>query len=385
MTEIAQLIVGVPERNADLFYATKFSAPDAFTFLAAGGKKIVVMSELEFERAKKEAMVDEVVLAVDLAKKPGYEGDSSDGPSHPYVMRRLLREYDVRAVRVPFDFPVRAADILRARGVTIVYDPLGTSVPFFPARAIKTAEEIAAIEETQRNVEEVFLMARSEIEKASVRNDGILLRNDGAALTVEYLRGMMNAEFARRGCTSKELIIAVGDQAVDPHELGSGPLKAYTWIVFDIFPKGPKWYFADMSRTVSKGEPPVEAQKIYQKVLAQQKRGIEMIREGVDGFEIHKAIVEAFQEGGFPTGKIDGIIQGFFHGIGHGVGLEIHEPPSISKAHDELRAGHIVTVEPGLYYLGRGCVRIEDMVLVTPDGCRNLTNMSKSLLWAMIP
>jgi len=72
-------------------------------------------------------------------------------------------------------------------------------------------------------------------------------------------------------------------------------------------------------------------------------------------------------------------MQGFFHGTGHGLGLQIHEPPSISARPSILRAGHVVTVEPGLYYLGLGGVRIEDVALVTRSGSRNLTRVPKVL------
>jgi len=75
----------------------------------------------------------------------------------------------------------------------------------------------------------------------------------------------------------------------------------------------------------------------------------------------------------------NGRMQGFFHGTGHGLGLEIHEAPSISKRGTLLRAGHVVTVEPGLYYLGIGGVRIEDVALVTKSGSRNLTRVPRVL------
>jgi len=104
-----------------------------------------------------------------------------------------------------------------------------------------------------------------------------------------------------------------------------------------------------------------------------------MIRDGIDGKEVHQKILSLFESRGFPTGRIKGRMQGFFHGTGHGLGLDIHEPPRIAPVEATLRTGHVVTVEPGLYYLGVGGVRLEDVVVVTPTGNRNLTDCPQFL------
>jgi len=132
-----------------------------------------------------------------------------------------------------------------------------------------------------------------------------------------------------------------------------------------------------MSRTVVKGKASEDLRRIYDAVLAAQRRGIELIRAGASGAVVHAEVVATLEARGFTTGVVDGRNQGFFHGTGHGVGLDIHEPPRVSRVDHELRAGHVVTVEPGLYYPGRGAVRIEDMVLVEEGGCRNLTRTPK--------
>ena len=90
-----------------------------------------------------------------------------------------------------------------------------------------------------------------------------------------------------------------------------------------------------------------------------------------------KTILDHFDKMGFPTGEINGRMQGFFHGTGHGLGLEIHEPPRLSPAFETLQAGQVVTVEPGLYYLDAGGIRIEDDVLVTERGCEPLSTFPK--------
>jgi Xaa-Pro aminopeptidase len=148
----------------------------------------------------------------------------------------------------------------------------------------------------------------------------------------------------------------------------------------DIFPRNATTrYFADMSRTVLKGRASPEKKRLYDTVLAAQEEAIAAVRDGADGQKIHARVLERFEQAGYKTGLLNGRMQGFFHGTGHGVGIDIHEAPRIGKTGSPLKAGHVVTVEPGLYYPDIGAVRIEDMVLVEPGGCRNLTNFPKIL------
>jgi Xaa-Pro aminopeptidase len=179
-------------------------------------------------------------------------------------------------------------------------------------------------------------------------------------------------------CIAQHTIVACGDDACDPHNEGSGPFRAHEPIVMDVFPKSSKTgYYADITRTVMKGKPSDALRRVYDTVLQGQELGLQMVKEGASGKAIHTAIQDLFEQVGYHTGIINERMQGFFHGTGHGVGLEIHEPPRISRVDDTLQAGHVVTVEPGLYYLGVGGVRIEDTVLVTSTGCENLTTFPK--------
>jgi Xaa-Pro aminopeptidase len=138
-------------------------------------------------------------------------------------------------------------------------------------------------------------------------------------------------------------------------------------------------YYADLSRTVVRGKASPKLKRMFAAVKEGQETAFRMIRAGADGSLIHQAIQRRFNELGFPTGEINGRMQGFFHGTGHGVGLEIHEPPRISVGRDILKAGQVVTVEPGLYYEDAGGVRLEDMVVVTGKGCRILNRLPKIL------
>ena len=190
----------------------------------------------------------------------------------------------------------------------------------------------------------------------------------------------MHLTMMERDCVAQHTIIACGVQAVDPHNEGSGPLKANEPIVMDVFPQHAKSrYFADITRTVVKGQASDKVKRMFTAVKEGQEIAFRMIKDGVDGSAVHKAILDSFEQQGFKTGEQNGRMQGFFHGTGHGLGLEIHEPPRISAKPDILKAGMVVTVEPGLYYLDAGGMRIEDTVVVTKDGCRVLTEAPKIL------
>jgi Xaa-Pro aminopeptidase len=148
----------------------------------------------------------------------------------------------------------------------------------------------------------------------------------------------------------------------------------------DIFPRSEATgYFGDLTRTVVRGRASERLKEVYALVEAGVRLGHRRVAPGADGKAVHQEIHDLFTARGYPTGVKDGRMQGFFHGTGHGLGLQIHEPPSISVRGTRLRAGHVVTVEPGLYYLGLGGVRIEDVALVTPRGSRNLTRAPRRL------
>ncbi|PYO38110.1 MAG: aminopeptidase P family protein [Candidatus Rokuibacteriota bacterium] len=368
-TPTASLIIAASEADSNLYYACRFLAPDPFVYLEVDGRKILLMSDLEVDRARSQARVDEVLSLSQWEAKARQRYPS---PRLTDTVSLLLEDYGVKAVEVPADFPLEPADRLRERGVTVTARPH----PFFPARLIKSEEEVAAIEETQRHTEAAFEAAIQVLRESVIRGDQVMWK--GRPLTSEELRKIVNVSLMEHDCIAQHTIIACGEQGVDPHNEGSGPIRPHQAIIFDIFPRSSQTrYFADMSRTVVKGKASDDLRRIYDAVLAAQRRGIELIRAGASGAAVHAEVVATLEARGFTTGVVDGRNQGFFHGTGHGVGLDIHEPPRVSRVDHELRAGHVVTVEPGLYYPGRGAVRIEDMVLVEEGGCRNLTRTPK--------
>ena len=369
----AIVMIAASEIDSNLYYATGFLAPDPFIFIQCGEEKILVMSDLEVDRARNQGRVDTVL------SYSAYEARLRESGTKPPglldVLDMVLLERNARRLLVPGNFGIEYADSLRARGYTLTVK----REPFFDERVVKSEEEIEHITATQRATEEAVDAAMGAIRAAKVGGDG-LLRLDGELLTSEALKKIINVKLMESDCIAQHTIVAAGVHGVDPHHQGAGPIRANESIVMDVFPRsGRTRYFADMTRTVVKGKASPKLKAMYRSVLNAQERGIELIRDGADGKAIHSEVNQVLEKDGFTTGMVGGRMQGFFHGTGHGLGLDIHEPPRISKMGAVLKSGYVVTVEPGLYYLDAGAVRIEDLVVVTSTGCRNLTKFPKGL------
>ncbi|MBI3327972.1 MAG: aminopeptidase P family protein [Nitrospinae bacterium] len=369
-SQTAVLFVAASERDANLYYATRFLAPDPFIFMQTSTEKLLLMSDLELDRAKAQATVERVLSYSAYDRKLKDQGVAQ--PTAADVVSCLLQELAITDLIVSTHFGVELADALRERG----YRLQTRKEPFFPERALKSAQEVQYVLETMRATEEALGHAIDAIRSSEIRHGQLYYQ--GQVLTSEYIKRLINVTLMEKECIAQHTIVACGDDACDPHQEGSGPLRPHQAIVFDVFPRSARTgYFADISRTVVKGEPSDALRRVYHTVLQGQELGLQMVKEGASGKAIHSTIVELFEREGYRTGVIDGRMQGYFHGTGHGVGLEIHEPPRISRLDDALQAGHVVTVEPGLYYLGIGGVRIEDTVVVTGEGCENLTSFPK--------
>jgi Xaa-Pro aminopeptidase len=328
------------------------------------------MSDLEMDRAKAQSAADRVLSYSDLEKQA--KGQGIKDPTTVDIVHVVLKEAKIRQLLVPANFPFIYATRLQELG----YSLKPKRDPFYEQRVVKTAEEVRHIEAAQRATEDAVAAAHAVLRQATIRDHVLWL--DGECLTAERIKKLINVRLMERDCIAQHTIVAGGEQACDPHNEGSGPLPADRSIIFDVFPRSAtSRYFADMSRTVIRGTASPELKRLYHTVKDAQEEAIGKIKDGADGMKIHQGICTRFEKAGYKTGLVNGRMQGYFHGTGHGVGLDIHEAPRISRTGALLQEGHVVTVEPGLYYPGLGAVRIEDMVLVTKDGCRNLTDFPK--------
>src|SRR5438876_6873291 len=366
-----RLIVAASENDADMLYATRFFAPDPFIFLEQNGKRTLVLSDLEIDRGRKQAEADEFVSFNQLERE--VQGKSKKAPPYEKILAHFLRKRGVRSTIVPANFPLGYAQELAANKIRVQ----ATNGLFWPEREAKSENEVEMIGRALR-ITEKGLKRAIEVLKASKPGPGKRLRWNGKTLTSEMLRAEIDSAILRAGGIPTGAIVAGGDQAGDPHERGHGALYADSLIILDVFPRDAKTgYFGDMTRTVVRGRASDAQRKLWEAVKAGQALALKKVKAGVDGMTIHKAIQEFFASRGFPTTIRKGRRVGFFHGTGHGLGLEIHEHPRLQKV--TLKDRQVLTVAPGLYYLGLGGVRLEDVVLVTKAGCKILSRFPKQL------
>jgi Xaa-Pro aminopeptidase len=241
-------------------------------------------------------------------------------------------------------------------------------------RAKKTPEEIRLIQTVQKKTERAMELGISLIRNATTKKG--ILYHDGAPLTSELVRTAMHKQLMDDGCRAVETIISCGEDSAFPHIIGSGPLRDNQPIVIDMFPRDEATgYYADMTRTVSKGKPDRQIIDMYEAVKEAQQIGISRIKAGVSGAEAHTAVVDYFKSRGYESDT-----RGFIHNLGHGVGLQVHELPTIGAAGTTLKEGFVVTVEPGLYYPGVGGIRLEDMGVVRAKKFADFTKFEENLI-----
>jgi Xaa-Pro aminopeptidase len=382
-------LVDADGEEATQRYLSGFDAPDPYVTLyvpdgdgeesagdADGGTTHLLVSALEYGRAVKEARADTVERgsaydAQDLVEEYG-QHEGSDR-----VVAAFCRAQGVESVAMPERAPVGSADGLREQGIDVVVDRDETVER---VRAIKTEPEIDHIREVQRANERAMARAEELFREATVE-DGVL-HHDGEPLTSERVRTAIEIELLHNGCALDETIVACGPDAADPHDRGGGPLRVDEPIIVDIFPRSKETgYFADMTRTFCVGEPTDRAQAWYDLTHEAQAAALDAIEAGALGSDVHGAVCDVYEDAGLPTLRADGEAEtGFIHTTGHGVGLDIHEYPRLSTQANELEAGMVVTVEPGLYDPSVGGVRIEDLVVVREDGVENLTDYPKEFV-----
>lgn len=226
-------------------------------------------------------------------------------------------------------------------------------------RAVKSPGEIACLRRAQREAEAILEAFLGDLRPGMSEREA-----HHRLVELTYAN-------ARLDGPSFDPIVAAGPSAWSPHSRYTDrKLRRRDAVIIDMGVRY-RGYCSDMTRTVFLGEPTRAMREIYAIVLEAQERAIAAIRAGVPCRDVDAAARDLIEERGHGDA--------FAHGLGHGIGLEVHEPPGLSGGKQPLREGMVVTVEPGIYLQGRFGVRIEDTVVVTADGCDNLTQAPKGI------
>jgi Xaa-Pro aminopeptidase len=362
------LLYSDTERSADALYFGGVGVPDAFIALSVRGRKVAVVSALEFGRVKRDSAFD-TVLSLEACMARARQTWPRRRPGPALVIALLARELKAGSFTVPEDFSAGLYQELRDARLDLRI----ASGALFPEREIKSPREAEAVREGNR-CSALGIGAAERVLRASRIRNGLLFY-EGRVLTSERVKVAVETACIEAGSVSGTTIVAGGDQACDPHNRGSGPLRANQLIVVDVFPRvSATGFFGDMTRTFLRGRASDAQRAIVAAVRAAQRAALATIRAGVNGTEVHRRAAETFTARGFQTERTPRGSIGFFHGTGHGVGLEVHEAPRMNATFDyALKRGSVVTVEPGLYYPGVGGCRIEDVVQVMAGAPRLLS------------
>jgi Xaa-Pro aminopeptidase len=371
------LLFGDTERSAALRHEIPLAIIGSLLFAEVDGRGTVLTSWLERDRVVAALPDAEVLDFFDFGWKELVDGGSSWAEADRETVAKVVRHVGIDEAIVPGDFPLALGDRLRADGIVLTIDDEAVEL----RRRAKSAAELDGIRAAQRAAEAGTAAAQKLLFGAQPDSNG-RLELDGEPLLAEHVRAAMRAACDELGAPCPPDVIVGSIWSGRGHDPGSGPLPGGLPIVVDLWPRHESTAcWADMTRTFVVGPPaPEHADLIAEHArvsLDALERAKEAIRPGVTGREVFDTVCELFEAAGHPTQRTaadNDDEEGFQFSLGHGVGLEVHEAPGLGRGgREELVAGDVLALEPGLWSAQIGEVRFEDLVLVTEEGCETLT------------
>jgi len=380
----ALLMAGIPAQNTTLYHRIRFSVGDPAAYLEVpddGGRRrsVLILRDIEMDRARRAARAERVACPADYAPEEGLSGDRETAPAQ--AAAECLRRAGVKRVTADRSLPLIFAEMIRRAGLELACNlELGVI-----ERRQKDEQEVAWLRESQAVTEGAMEMACRLVATADARADGVLVQ-EGEPLTSERVRAAIDHWLLDRGYANPPSIVAGGPGGADCHDEGYGELRTGQPVIIDVFPRNRRTlYYGDCTRTVVHGEIPDEVARMHAAVCEARRAAMAAVRQGVTGEAVHRATTAAIEARGYAVGLPDEDTPASYcaitHGTGHGVGLDVHEPPLLDLKGPELLVGDAVTIEPGLYRRDLGGVRVEDLVVVTAEGCENLNRLDEGLAW----
>ncbi|MEM9348338.1 MAG: Xaa-Pro peptidase family protein [Planctomycetota bacterium] len=377
----AVVMAGIPSTNRSLYHAIRFNVADPAALIVTQqgdtSQRLLILRDIEMDRARRHANATRVACPADFAPDSGLSGDRETATAQ--ATAQAVVRANCNRVIADRTLPLSFADELLRQNIIIEYDPdLGVT-----DRRAKSEEEIAYLRQAQHATERAIEMACTMVAKADADKDGKLYIQ-GDELTAESIRLAIDVFLLTHGYTNPRSIVAPGSQGSDCHALGTGPIKTGQPVIIDIFPQNRQTkYNGDCTRTVVHGDIPDGAANMHKAVLEAKAAAQAATKPGATGEDVHLATTAVMQSHGYAMGfPTDEQPTTMPHGTGHGIGLDVHEPPLLDLKGPELIVGDALTIEPGLYNQPIGGVRVEDMVIVTEDGCENLNLLQQGLDWS---
>ncbi len=375
----ATVIAGLPTTNLSLYREIRFKVgdPTALLFLpqpGGGVERLLLIRDIEMDRARNHARADRVACAAEFEPEGGLSGDRETATAQ--AVAECLRRAGVRAVRADRTLPLIYAHFMQLAGMRVECEVEWGVL----ARRSKDAQELAWLREAQQATERAMMFAGKTIARATAMKDGTL-QHESEALTSDALRSLIDLFLLREGYDNPNSIVACGAQGADCHDHGKGALRTEQPIIVDIFPRSKTTlYNGDMTRTFVHGAIDPLVARMHAAVVAAKRAATDAVKPGVTGEAVHAATLVSLATAGFASGQpTTSRVPVISHGTGHGIGLEVHEPPLLALKAPALIEGDVLTIEPGLYAIDVGGVRVEDMVAVTANGVENFNRMDEGL------
>lgn len=360
--------------DPDFLFATGFPVEWALYLRLGDEEDLLVTPALEVERARGQSSARNVMDY----REAGWRETADTLAGWAALAVDVLGSRGVNRVRTSPRLPAAVYQALRAAGIDVDLE----RELFRAERRRKSPEQASFIHAAQRAAEAACIEIVGLLAEAEIKDD--VLWQDGRPLTSERVRARAQGALAEIGYTGAEMIIAGSPGCAIPHYRGEGPLRANAPIIIDLVPRGnTSHYHGDLTRTVVVGQASEQVRRMHDACLLALDTAISALRAGANGREVHHAACRVLVEAGYGTytAGFEGNLEGprMSHSTGHGVGLEVHEAPNLRDLDYPLAAGDVVTVEPGLYLTGLGGVRVEDTGLITADGFKNFTTLTRSL------
>ncbi len=368
------LIYGDTIRHPELRHEVPLTLGDPFLYAERGDRRYITITDFEWPRLQEAGVEAELISPFKLGLDQLLDSGMKYWEMALELTLRAVNHIGITEAVAPHTFPLMLAEHLRANGIELTPE----RELFDLRRRVKNESELAGIRRAQRAAEAGMDAARDLFRRAQQSNGSLLV--DGEPLTSERVKLAIQDAFAKNGCSAEEFIVSHGPQSAIGHDMGSGDIRPGEPIVIDLWPKDAETAcYADMTRTYCIGDVPDELREYHRLAKESLDVSLNAVRAGARGSDIYAVSCEPFHREGHKTllnkepGEV--IEDGYFHSLGHGVGLDVHEQPGLGRAGGEdLLAGDVVTLEPGLYRRGWGGCRLEDLVLVTDNGAETLTS-----------